>query len=107
MSPDICHGSGTSGFTSIKQLWVKNDSAVYYYENVVVTAIDDTADIAVTFSATENGVYTDILTLANIDELGGANDSTSFWRKYIIANGQSQKSNTSINYRITSTEYTV
>jgi hypothetical protein len=105
VTPDIAHGSGTVGFTAKRQLWVKNDTALKYYESISVTAVNDTADIAVTYSATENGSYTDSLALSNVGALGGGSDNTTFWRKVVVASSVAQQNKTNIDHRITSTEY--
>lgn len=104
INPDICHGSGTTGFVSKRQLWIKNDDIVKYYEDIIITAVNDTSDISVTYSSTENGTYTDNLSLDDIGTYGEEDDSTTFWRKATISKGVSQQNKTDIVYRITATE---
>jgi hypothetical protein len=103
-NPDTCSGNGTTGFTSKRQLWLYNDDVEKTYRNIIITAINDTSDIDITYSTTEDGLYTDSLNLADISECGGINDNNMFWRNVVVSSGSVQQNLMTIKHRVVAME---
>lgn len=105
-NPDTATGSGTTGFTEEKAIYVGNDSAAKRYENVEVTAVNDDANVDIQYAPDNAGVpgtYVDILNVGNI----AASGVVKIWRKVIVAAGQASQNRVDIKHRVTGTEYAV
>jgi len=103
-NPDTCSGNGTTGFTSKRQLWLYNDDNEKIYQDISIITINDTSDIDISYSITEDGVYTDNLSLSNITECGGSNDYDTFWRKVVVSSGNIQQNLITIKHRVNAKE---
>jgi len=109
-NPDTVTGSGTTGFTDERAIYVGNDSAAKRYESVTVTAVNDDANVDIKYApdnAGTPGAYADSINLPNIAAAGQAGDVVKIWRKVSVAAGQASQNRTNIKHRVTATEYAV
>lgn len=108
--PDTVTGSGSTGFTDERAIYVGNDSAAKRYEGVTVTAVNDDANVDIKYAPDNAGVagaYADSLNVGNIAAAGQAGDVVKIWRKVTVASGLPSQNRTNIKHRVTGTEYAV
>ncbi len=109
-NPDVATGNGTTGFTADRAIYIGNDSTVKRYENVVITAVNDDANVDIKFApdvAGSPGTFSDSLNVGNIAASGQSGDVVKIWRRVIVAPGQDSQNRTNIDYKITAVEYAI
>lgn len=107
-NPDTIHKAVVSGadMTDERSLWIKSDDIALTYENIVLTAQGDDAQVDVKYATDNNGspgVYADSLSLPN----GAFATAVRVWRKVTALNVTAAFKRTNINHILTWNEYVI